>query len=147
MTIPGGGVDDDPPALPLLRCIRDIDNGVDIVYKYHVENPSIGNTRVAPIKAELSVLGSPHTQSAKDESEDSNMDVDIGINQVLSAPRSPSQSQLATGATISSFVRKQPSSSGINQRSVLLVFVPKSSTQSHLLCHLVFFLAKLSPSD
>jgi len=105
MVIPGARMEDVPPALPPPRYIQDLDDGVDISWKY--QNDVHTHSRLAPIKAGSSL----HGRAPLPTDEDIDMDTDYESS---SQPQLPLH--IATGSPFPSLRGRPPSSSDINQR-------------------------------
>lgn len=105
MAVPGARIQDVPPALPPPTYIQDLDDGVDISWKY--QNDMQTHSRLAPIKAGSSLHGCVQLPR--------NPDIDIGMGYEKSnRPQTPLH--FATGTALPSSGERHPSSSGINQR-------------------------------
>ncbi len=133
MAIPGAQIDEPPPPLPPPRYNEELDRGIDVAWSWQ----NSAKSKLAPIKPSSSLYGG-YMQARGDtrrSSDNDDMDVDDWDRRgsTVSTIRSPSQADISTGAgtTIPSLIRRPPSPTLSNQRSVLHVSISFRSS-SHI---------------
>lgn len=118
MAIPGARIEHVPPALPPPRYNSDLDQGIDLAWKWQNEHLMSGQSKLAPIKPGSSLLGKPSLpQPVRDDSPDIFVDSSIGHSQTsVRAVTSPSRSHSAVATSGSNSAGISLLSSGINQK-------------------------------
>jgi hypothetical protein len=122
MAIPGAPIDEPPPPLPPPRYNEELDRGIDVAWSWQNTESYGGKSKLAPIKPSSSLYGG-YMQARGDTrrtSDHDDMDVDDWERRgsTVSTIRSPSQADISAGTSIPSLVRRPPSPTPSNQRSV-----------------------------